>query len=423
MLRYPGLYGTYEFLAQMRCYDPTQYSVEWANVITAYLKKQLADIGLPSAPRPGLNIKSTFKGVLSDPETRDRWISRFQYCLSLLRSFYSEGLVDNRTFLAWLVLQMRFCNLAQASFVARLSDEYLAGIVVCRALAHPFVEGCLVKMMEIRSTSARPHLPHLEDMLRIFLQVRKTSVPVTRELTLGIKKTCLVMPDSFVSPHMWIVHEGLIRDVIIAQSCPASAQGGQQEVVQQFRNQLKDNIAEVARRNDAMLFRNLPPRVLARLSEAVVDVMVDISPSIPSRCLFTNIVSYQHLNSISLNTDFDTFTFFDSQLTDAQFASKVDRLLTWSVTPLQYGDHRPYAAVTLLPPQTPPAKCPTNSPAVHIHQARTDFLDDSFAPPVPVKDVALPRARNMDLRTVAKKPSRLNLAVGGLFRAMGGRRN
>ena len=60
-------------------YNPTQYSVEWANVVNGYLKKQLGDIALPMAPRPGLNIKQTFKGVLSEPETRQRWMSRFTY--------------------------------------------------------------------------------------------------------------------------------------------------------------------------------------------------------------------------------------------------------------------------------------------------------------------------------------------------------
>lgn len=30
------------------------------------------------------------------------------------------------------------------------------------------------------------------------------------------------------------------------------------------------------------------------------------------------------------------------------FTRKLDILLTWSVTPLQYGDHRPYAAFSLL---------------------------------------------------------------------------
>ena len=56
-----------------------QYSVEWANIVTGYLKKQLLEIALPMAPRPGLNIRQTFKGVLSDPDSRERWISKFLY--------------------------------------------------------------------------------------------------------------------------------------------------------------------------------------------------------------------------------------------------------------------------------------------------------------------------------------------------------
>lgn len=31
------------------------------------------------APRPGLNIKVTFKGVLAEQESRERWLSRFKY--------------------------------------------------------------------------------------------------------------------------------------------------------------------------------------------------------------------------------------------------------------------------------------------------------------------------------------------------------
>ena len=67
-------------------YDPTQYSVEWANVVTSHLKKQLGDIILPSAPRPTLNIKSMFRSVLADSETRTRWISKFTYRCTLSRN-------------------------------------------------------------------------------------------------------------------------------------------------------------------------------------------------------------------------------------------------------------------------------------------------------------------------------------------------
>jgi len=55
------------------------------------------------------------------------------------------------------------------------------------------------------------------------------------------------------------------------------------------------------------------------------------------------------LNSIGPTTDLETFTFFDGGIESVQlFAAKLDRLLTWSVTPLQFGDHRPYVASTIL---------------------------------------------------------------------------
>jgi hypothetical protein len=75
-------------------------------------------------------------------------------CLSLelLRKFYSEGLVDNTTFLAWLVQQMGTCNLAQAGFVSRLADNYLDGMLGSRALTRPLAEACLVKLLEVKDT-------------------------------------------------------------------------------------------------------------------------------------------------------------------------------------------------------------------------------------------------------------------------------
>ncbi|KAI0259684.1 hypothetical protein BC834DRAFT_606637 [Gloeopeniophorella convolvens] len=289
-------------------YDPTQYSVEWAGVVTGYLKKQLGDIILPSAPRPGLNIKSTFRSVLADGDTRARWISKFTYSLDLLRSFYSEGLVDNRTFLTWLVLQMCTCNLAQVGFVARLADEYLDGILACRALSRPFVDACLCKISEIRSSSAREHLPSVESSLRVFLQ-----------------RACLVIPDAFISPRMWITHSALLHEILNGSPRPNTNTHPTDTVYAM----LTDNFADIQKRNDAMWFRNLPPRVLARLTEAVADVT--------------------KLNSIGPLTELETFAFFDGGIESKQlFAAKLDRLLTWSVTPLQFGDHRPYVAATVL---------------------------------------------------------------------------
>lgn len=114
----------------------------------------------------------TFKGVLSDPESRERWVGRFSYrcvlyaethrlgdwnsrtlenSLNLLRAFYDEGLVDNRTFLVWLVQQLATCNLAQLGFIARLVNEYLDGMLVTRSVTRPFVDVCLGKVSEVLS--------------------------------------------------------------------------------------------------------------------------------------------------------------------------------------------------------------------------------------------------------------------------------
>lgn len=148
-------------------YNPTQYSVDWTNVVVGYLKKQLGEITLPSAPRLGMSVKSAFRGVLADQASRDTWVARFTYrCVvyvgrhcgcsvdawnstQLLQAFYAEGLVDHRAFLAWLVQLTTTCNLAQLGFVAHLADEYLEGMLVCRALTRPFVEACVARLAEV----------------------------------------------------------------------------------------------------------------------------------------------------------------------------------------------------------------------------------------------------------------------------------
>ena len=136
------------------------------------MKKQLAEIALPSAPRPGMNIKQTFKGVLADPATRERWIQRFSYCLALLQSFYWEGMVDHRTLLVWVVHQMGTCNLAQAGFIARIADEYLEGMMLSRPLASHFVSACVSKLAEISSSPSKDLLTDTESILKEIVKVR-----------------------------------------------------------------------------------------------------------------------------------------------------------------------------------------------------------------------------------------------------------
>ncbi|KAK0226153.1 hypothetical protein IW262DRAFT_1457387 [Armillaria fumosa] len=288
-------------------YNPTQYSVEWAGVVTGYMKKQLADIALPSAPRPGMNIKQTFKGVLADTGTRDRWISRFTYCLKLLRAFYKEGLVDRRTFLVWVVHQMGICNLAQAGFIARIADEYLEGMMSSRPLARPFVEACVSKLSEIGTSASREFLVDTECLLKAILQ-----------------RFCLALPDAFVSPRMWATHSSLLLAILTENIMDQTFDGQNPGEIHQV---LIRNVADIQRRNEAMLFYNLPPLASDRLGSSVLDIKL--------------------LNSISRTTDINSISFFSDNVLDDP-KHKLDMLLTWSITPLQFGDHRPFAAITLI---------------------------------------------------------------------------
>lgn len=76
---------------------PDQYCLDWTTALVSWLKKQLADIALPSAPRAGFNIKQTFKSILSDEKSRARWIAKWEYsCVlpfpCLLRALSSRTL-------------------------------------------------------------------------------------------------------------------------------------------------------------------------------------------------------------------------------------------------------------------------------------------------------------------------------------------
>ncbi|CDO75642.1 hypothetical protein BN946_scf184743.g2 [Trametes cinnabarina] len=242
-------------------YNPTQYSVEWANVMTSYMKKQLGEIALPSPPRLVASIKQTFKGVLSDADMRKKWVSRFTYC---------------------------------------------------RALTRPFIEACLTRFMEIEGSSAKEFLPNTSNILRNL-----------------ITRAFAALPEACISPRIHVQYGAMLEEILMDNFVVENADTASQQNLQGLRQIVVDTLADVQKRNEAMLFQHLPPRVLGSLSSALSDIKL--------------------LNSISGKTDMSTVSLFDENSEfSPSFSRKLDFLLTWSVTPLQYGDHRPYAAACLL---------------------------------------------------------------------------
>ena len=73
---------------------------------------------------------------------------------------------------------------------------------------------------------------------------------------------------------MWIAHATLLQDILNGNP----KQNHTPRPTETIYTMLADNFVDIQKRNDAMWFRNLPPRVLARLTEAVSDVTVRIQP-------------------------------------------------------------------------------------------------------------------------------------------------
>lgn len=320
-------------------FNPSQYSIDLATTVTSYLRKHLDLLVLPRAQTVGgTAIRSTFRSLLSEPESRDKWIHKFSYTLGLLREFYDESLVDHGTVLFWLSLQVGLSNIIQLGFIIKVVQEYHEALLQHRGFLRLFIVGLMEKLIEIT------HIPQPD---------RAVVLQLGRTLGSLLQQTFVALPDAFIYPRLWKdkTNHFVLYNLLVK---------GPQEIVQvpyenpQARpiyDQMRELFESVDKRNRALLFHNLP----ARNSFAMRVAMEDI----------------QLLNSIGPETDLHSITYFDNSTpaTDqssspstptmaappstpspppSSFETKLNILLTWSVAKSQYGDHRPYAAATLV---------------------------------------------------------------------------
>ena len=93
-----------------------------------------------------------------------------------------------------------------------------------------------------------------------------------------LKRSFLALPDAFISPRAWQVHVELLSDII--SNAVAPTEGTPVQSAQALQQTFQDLFADVKRRNEAMLFRRLPPRVVGSLTSALSDIKVGrISPA------------------------------------------------------------------------------------------------------------------------------------------------
>jgi mediator of RNA polymerase II transcription subunit 12, fungi type len=129
---------------------------------------------------------------------------------------------------------------------------------------------------QVRSSSAQEYLHNLNGLLRALLQVSVASQSCSSDhQSHTAQRTCIGLPDAFVCPRALAMHTDLLRDTLTSNSGSStpSSYGHLDEIDQ---STLFKNFSDIQRRNEAMLFLNLPPHSLSSLSSAVSDIQVTL---------------------------------------------------------------------------------------------------------------------------------------------------
>lgn len=108
--------------------------------------------------------------------------------------------------------------------------------------------------------------------MKVLLQVR-SDLSQSLEIYNALQRICLALPDSFVSPRMWTVHASLLCDVL-AEIIPHSGEQFTERNSREVGQVLLDNVSDIKRRNEAMLFRRFPVEMSVGLGSAVTDIKV-----------------------------------------------------------------------------------------------------------------------------------------------------
>lgn len=85
----------------------------------------------------------------------------------------------------------------------------------------------------------------------------------------------LAAPEAFISPKMWLQYGNLVQDLVtehIQEDAPDTQ--AEQQSPEYLADIFAGHLEDIRRRNEAMLFRDLPPRVRGSLSSALADIKV-----------------------------------------------------------------------------------------------------------------------------------------------------
>jgi mediator of RNA polymerase II transcription subunit 12 len=118
------------------------YSLEWSNVVTTYLKKQL---DLLSSQK----IQARQTQHRRDDAESQFFNGQWKYAVQLTSWQYAEGLLDQRHFLKWSLDQFSASNFDQTNLMISIVLKFMTDYSRSRALSRIFIEACIRKIERV----------------------------------------------------------------------------------------------------------------------------------------------------------------------------------------------------------------------------------------------------------------------------------
>ena len=123
--------------------------------------------------------------------------------------------------------------------------------------------------------SGRELLANVELMLKDLVSVRFAYCLIHMFNSIILQRAFIAVPDAFVSPRSWIQNSPLLESILMREELfKDESDSPSSRSVQALRQTIMDQLADVKQRNEAMLFRHLPPRVLGALTSSLSDIKV-----------------------------------------------------------------------------------------------------------------------------------------------------
>ncbi|KAJ1819638.1 hypothetical protein LPJ60_003656, partial [Coemansia sp. RSA 2675] len=176
--------------ASLKALEEGQYTIQWSKQFTQFIDHTLA--AAPTGATEGEGASSsvnTPSNIAATPQiiVPVNWPRSWAFCLSLLHELYSQGLLDQRHLVSWLVNQFRNTPVDKCMLIFPLVRDYTSDVGKSRTPLRKLI-GAVSFRIEQAERYPSLHLFH-DQLCRYLIRLFTT------------------FPDAFVEPTTWMAYQ------------------------------------------------------------------------------------------------------------------------------------------------------------------------------------------------------------------------